>query len=164
MLGKILYFAIERIKRQPRVTLVVIHEVDAAAIGGPLRFLHVAIELRSRHPRIASIAIHQIQVRRLMPLVAVVESNVSDRLAIRRNRRRAVRSLARGKRLYRSIRKRELVDLGIQRFILVLWMQVGREDQVFSVGSPRRPASSANAFTPAVREITAGELPWRATF
>src|SRR5215472_3735523 len=124
MLGNILYLAIERIEGQFGVAFVVVHEVDTAAIRGPLRLLHVAIELWSRYLRMAAIPIHQIKMRRLMSLVAVVESNVSDRLAIGRNGWRTVWALARGQRLDRSIGKRELVHLAIQWIVLVFRMQV----------------------------------------
>ena len=79
---------------------------------------------------------------RLMPLVAIIKTHISDRLSVRRHRRRIIRAFAVGERLYLAILQRELVNLAIEWIVFVIRMQIRGKDQVRAVGSPGGAAAA----------------------
>src|SRR6476660_6618783 len=103
VLGQKFHLAIQRVKRERGVPLVVIKEIQPTAISRPLRTLHIPIELWRCHPRIGAIPVHQIKMRRLMSLITIIESDVGDRLSIRRNRRSLIWPLTISKWLHLAV-------------------------------------------------------------
>ena len=78
-----LQMPIERQTRDPRHRLVGVLDVQAAAIGRPLRIIDRAVELVADGAGIAPIAIHHIHADILISEQAIIESQVGDLLAVR---------------------------------------------------------------------------------
>ena len=67
--------------------MFVVREVEAATVAAPARVLDVAIELRRDVARVLPVSVHHIEMGDLIALHAVVEAEVRDALAVRRNHR-----------------------------------------------------------------------------
>src|SRR5215469_7037149 len=96
-----------------------------------------------------------------MSLIAVVEADIGNRLPVRRNYGRAVRTLARSQRFELPIGQRQLINLRIQRIVLVVLVQVSRKDQILSVRAPASAPGASWTFSACVWQVAAGQLPRR---
>src|SRR5215469_8567715 len=125
LVGELVRAAIEFDEAELGVPLVVIEEIDSAAILGPMWVADIAVEFVGDTVRVRAIALHQVQACDLVALKFVVEAGVGDALSVGRNSRRAVWAAAIRKRTHAAISDVELVDLGIARSVFVVVVTVG---------------------------------------
>src|SRR6266850_6846339 len=161
MIGDFLASAVEQTKANFLITLIIIAEVDAAAVGGPLWVQDVAVEFVGEGMGTGAIAVHEIELGSLVALIAIVVAGVSDEFSVGRNSRRIVRSLAVRERAQGTVGDTKFVDFIVEVFVIRLGMAIDGNDHVLAI---RGPGGARGAeFVAAVGEIAVGDLPGRAT-
>ena len=98
-----------------------------------------------------------------MALVAVVEAGVSDELAVRRNLRGLVGTVAMRELRQETVGDTDFKDFRVQRLVLVVGGAIHGNEERFSIRSPAGVGASKTAGTGAVRKFAGGELARRAT-
>src|SRR5258708_1308008 len=78
MVSNLFESAIDGIETDLGIPLIVVADIDAAAVGSPLRFLDIAIELIGEGMRIGAVTIREVKLGGLMALVTIIEASVSD--------------------------------------------------------------------------------------
>src|SRR6266849_1672947 len=81
MIRDFLASAVEQTKANFGIALIIVAEVDATTVGGPLRILDVAVEFVVQGVRAGAIAVHEIELGGLVALIAIVVTGVSDELS-----------------------------------------------------------------------------------
>ena len=162
MIRDFLASAVEQTKANFGIALIIVAEVDAATVGGPLRILDVAVEFVVQGVRAGAIAVHEIELGGLVALIAIVVTGVSDEFSVGRNGRRIVRSFAVRERAQGTVGDTKFVDFIVAVFVIRLGVAIDGNDQVLAIGGPGG-ARGAAEFVAAVGEIAVGDLPWRAT-
>src|ERR1700730_16373668 len=87
VIGNFLASTVEQAEPDFGIALVVVTDVDAAAVGSPLRVLYIAIEFVRDGVRPGAIAVHQIEPGGLVTLIAIVVAGVGDEFTVGRNGR-----------------------------------------------------------------------------
>ena len=142
--------------------MIVEAEVDAGAVGCPLRVLDVAVEFSGEGVRAGAIAVHQVKLGGLMALVPIIVAGVGDEFSVGRNGGCIIRSFAIGERAHRTVGDTEFVDFVIEVFVIGFRMAIDGNDQILAIGGPR--GTRGTEFIAAVGEVTVRDLPRRATF
>src|SRR5260370_25123420 len=162
MVGNLLGSAINGIESDLGVTLIVVADIDATAIGSPLRILDIAVELLGEGRRIGGVEINKIKLGGLMTLVAIIEASVGNEFPVGRNGGGIVRTFASGQRAKRAVGDAEFVDFSVEEFVIGFGMAIDGSDQVLAIGRPGRAIGAK--FVAAVREIAVGDLARGAAF
>src|SRR5271155_4874830 len=95
-----------------------------------------------------------------MTLVAVVKTGVGDPLSVRRNSWIIVGAFAIGEGAERTVGDAELVNFGVEIFVVGFRVAIGGDEEKFTVGRPS--GASGAVLVAAIREISVGDLAWRA--
>src|SRR6266478_5593658 len=126
----------ERCEPEIARTLVFHREVDAAVILGPMHLRRRAIELAADHARAGAIAIHYREFGVGPRVVTLIESRIGDQLAVGRNHRIAIRSLAM-RELTNVLRRHvDSVNLRLAPFVLPVLGAQTAEENLLTVGCP----------------------------
>src|SRR5260370_6148469 len=162
MIGNFLESAVDGIKTDLGVALIVVTDIDATVVGGPLLVLDIAVEFVGEGMGIGAVAIHKIKLGSLMTLVAIIEAGVGNEFPVGRNGGRIVRTFASGQRAKRAVGDTEFVDFSVEEFVIGFGMAIDGSDQVLAIGRPGRAIGAK--FVAAVREIAVGDLARGAAF
>src|SRR5882672_10721300 len=161
MIGDFLASAVEETKANFGIALIIVAEVDAATVGGPLRVLDDTIKFVGQGVGAGAIAVHEIELDGLVALIAIVVAGVSDEFSVGRNGRRIVRSFAVRERAQGTVGDTKFVDFIVEVFVIRLGMAIDGNDQVLAI---RGPGGARGAeFVATVGEIAVGDLTRRAT-
>ena len=162
MIGNVLERPFHGIETDLGITMIVVTEIDAAVVGSPLRVLDIAVEFVRKGVRIGAIAIHEVKLGGLMALVTIIVAGVGDKFSVGRDRGRVVGAFAIGQRTKGAVGDAELVDFGVEIFVVGFRMAIDGNDQIFAIRCPGRARGAE--FVAAVREIAVGDLARSAAF
>ena len=138
------------------VTLVGVKKINTTVVGSPLRTLNVAVELVGNRMGARAVAVHHVELSGLVALIAVVKAGIGDPFSVGRNNGRVVRSLAIGQSAKGAVGHAELVDLGIEIFVIGFGMPIDGNNQILAIRCPGRAGRAE--FVAAVGEIAVGDL------
>ena len=79
------HLAVERDRREPHGTLVVVLNDDLVSVGAPVRSVHGPVEIAAHDARRATAHIHDREPGDLVALILVVEAGPCDALAVARD-------------------------------------------------------------------------------
>ncbi len=116
--------------------MVVVLEVDRAAVAAPGGRLDVAVEAGRELAYLAAVAAHQVQARDLVALEAVVETGPGDVTPVGGDRRLVVRAQALGQGTQFSARHVDRVQLRVDGHQVRILAPVRGHDQLAPVGGP----------------------------
>ena len=131
----------------------VVGDGDAAVID-PLGRIEAHIQRIGKHSRLATGKVEHVQPGVGITHALVVETQVSEALAIWRPFRRLIRTHARSQPAHRAVGQRDPVDLGFEGIEIDIGVLVRRNEQTGAIRRPRRHTEDV--------ELPASELARRA--
>ena len=133
--------AVEPDPGDPRRAMIVVGDVDGAAVRGPDRRADAAVERSGQSAPVGAVHVHHVEDRILVGAALVVETGVSDLPSIRGDRRLAVGTHAIGERADLVGGHVERVDLAVHRLPLPIGRAVAAEIESPSVARPGERAA-----------------------
>ena len=103
-------------------------------------------------------AIHQINAGGRKTFVFIIETEIRDQIAVRRNFRRVIRAAPIGQFLDGAIFDIDFVNLGIERFVFMIRVAIRDRQNVRAVGRPLQ-LSPGTKIRKAIVKIAARDLP-----
>jgi hypothetical protein len=140
----------------PAHAVLVVTEVEAASLAIPGRRRDVMVEAGGQHARAAAREVKHMQLRLLVTQLAIVESDVGKALAIRRQHRIDIGTIARGERHGLAAVHIHAVDLSFDRLELPIRIAIGHHVERLAIAAPQRPAMVEIALRHLARRATFG--------